>query len=300
MKLEEILDDPQKAFVAGWKLQDAEFEPLAERIIEVVSADSRQSYVTGKYWSDERFARAATRIAQGAAKNPNHAYLSLLEWTIERIELTNDILYQGIAASPRWSEHAGRSLEDERFNNYSELIAYGVTLDEKYFKEAQDHWRDKRFLMASLLKNFPDVEERKRISGQVHTISQEKKTDYLYLRIHTGEALTLLDEYDLYRALRDVVYARRTREGLDYLVTQIKFKAYLGNKIMRNLTTLQADIIMEAYSFAVQAKQEKQFFEGLKTNIVRGTDNKYCKTIIQYFRGNAQGAGNYRMIEVAA
>jgi len=56
----------------------------------------------------------------------------------------------------------------------------------------------------------------------------------------------------------------------------------------------------EAYEFAKGVDMKLKFFKGLMESADKGTVSKWAKTIIKYFRDNAKGAGNYRMIEVAA
>jgi len=227
MKLEDILDDPHKAYEAGRDLSDDVFEKIAEQIIESVAQNAYSSCYAGLDWNDERFNKHAEQIIQTISQDAQNSY------------------------------YAGEHWSKERFDRAAIRIAYKVSQDPVLQKRAETTWRPERYKIVEIFNIATNNEERDRIANLLQQV------------------------------------------GLQYNQTMHVFTFYIRNKLAR-MTPSEFLLATEAHSFAEQVEQEEPFFNGLEESIDKGTVDKWAKHIIQYFRENSKGAGNYRILEVAA
>jgi len=78
------------------------------------------------------------------------------------------------------------------------------------------------------------------------------------------------------------------------------FAHVIGGDLMQKMPVVEFYNATEAWEFAKQAEQRTSYLKGLKESAEKGTVGKWAKTIIKYFRESSKGAGNYRVLEVAA
>jgi len=279
MNLEDMLKTPQEALKAGISMSDDAFEQHAEQIIASLSTDKLCCYWAGRDWKDERFERAQQQIIKAVASSPSLCMDAGYAWKDERFSKAEPKIMKQILRDANKCYCAGSNWKDERFDKYAEQIIAGIERNPVQCLNAGMQWEDHRFnryasrLLYAILK------------GSAATIA----TARTYLR---PQRKVMLDypEYAEHIASIDS----------QYFDSYMKFSEKIGIDTLQKLHAEDMYSVTEAFEFAKQTRNQARFYQGLKESIEKGSVNKWSKTIIKYFRDNAKGAGNYRMIEVTA
>jgi len=335
MNLDEILNDPDKAFEAGWKMPDHEFKHHAEQIAAAVTRDPHNSRCAGLYWNDERFNRFAEPIIATVFWKLQTTFDAGLDWKYERkLRLAEQLVAVAIK-EPYLTYDAAIWMSDDMFDKFAPKIMEAITQHPVLCYHAGRYWSDKRFNRCAQQL----IEGIKKDPEFVFKAGRNYATCNTTLELRNSMAMPLRDPVDDYNEgwndERFYAHANQLLSGIptdsinaknmrqfwhkrraiffDYpelgtyynniepqcRATFLDFAENIGGYLLKVQKT-DFYTATEAYAFAKQAHSERPFFKGLGESAQKGTVGKWAKAIIQYFREKSKGAGNYRILEVAA
>ena len=298
-------EDPIRAQLAGRDWSDERFNLAAEQIIESITQLSQTSYTAGLNWKDERFDSAAEQIINMIIQDPRLCYKAQEEWRTKRYERFAEQFAAGIVKNSELCFQAGLNWRDERFNAAAQKIADGVTLDPNSCYAAGREWMDERFnrFAEQITAKVTEDPELCFLAGMHWT--DERLDGRLLAKVKDNSNFTqqarskwsrqraiILDSPEMIKYLSEIEPQYRTEFW--------QFMENIGTQHMQKLPIKDFYLATDAHSFAKQADSEKLFYKGLEESIEKGSVEKWAKTIIKYFRQNAKGAGNYRVLEVTA
>jgi len=177
----------------------------------------------------------------------------------------------------------GTNWKDERFNPYEKQILDAITKEWYLSYVAGRDWPDNRFERAKdkIIECIIETEYCIKAFTSWKPDRQQTLEKYLvkefpYLESKIGQIEP------------------------EYKTVFWRFVMDIGGKAMQKLPVEDFYRAAEAYSFAEQTIERHIFYKFFKESIKKGTVGKWAKFIIDYFRENSSGAGNYRMLEVTA
>ncbi len=85
-----------------------------------------------------------------------------------------------------------------------------------------------------------------------------------------------------------------------YHSTWHEFASKIGIISLMEISSADFLAAARAYDFSRQSGQELQFWEGLQESAQKGTIGAWSQCIVDYFRKDAKGGGNYRLMEGTA
>ena len=232
---------------------------------------------TMQHISDEEFEQYAEQILAAIVQHPYVGFNAGKYWSDENFNKYTEQIIESLTKDMGACYSAGISWPDNRFDRYAQQIVTALTQNPKWSGDAGTVWLDSRF--------YPFAEQlMAAVQTDDNTLGEAIKN------WRTDRVLSLM-----YPSLLDY---RRSIEP-QYRSTFSKFLIQTGTHMIQ-LPMQEFYLAAEAYEFAKQANKEEQFFKGLKGSAEKGSVGKWAKTIIKYFRESSKGAGNYRMLEVAA
>lgn len=295
-------------YLSGKDWPDSIFNRYSEKIAEAAASDPYGSLLAGMNWSDERFDRYADQIIAGVVKNGS--YNACEKWKIERVRAHAEKLSETLLHDYSDIEEI-ENLSEERFDI---LAPYIKKFQPDHARWAGIHWNDKRF------ERFEELIVQATTSNTEVAYAAGLRWNYARFNKHADRIIQSVQQSARYiieaatswsEARKQILQKSLTQEyrnlvtiltNIDkaYHDTAFEFTDIIGVKRVSMMSQTDFNNAAEAYEFAKGVDMKLKFFKGLMESADKGTVSKWAKTIIKYFRDNAKGAGNYRMIEVAA
>jgi len=229
----------------------------------------------GRDLPDIEFEQNAERIIKGVASDPRWSYQAGMEWNDARFNSYAEQIVEAVSSELLWSYEAGYRWKDERFNKYADRFVSRVAQDADMSYKAGRDWNDDRFYCFS--------------DELIAAVQKDEET--------VSRALEHWDECRVVAISYPYLSPTIRRLQPEYKMIFAEFTTNIGGEQMQKMPLADFYNAAEAYEFAKQSKYKEMFFDNLVTCIEKGTVGKWAKHIIQYFRSNAKGAGNYRMLD---
>jgi len=297
---------------------DYEQFDLNDTLFGYVSRTPLYSYQAGRDWPDSLFQLYADDLVRTVASHNSFSEEAVVSWPLQRLEGDHGarIVEQ---LFPESCYFLGIRFEDDRFSLLGAQLSGRVSERHDYAHRAIQEWPLERVQKhgAILSQHIGTLQGTKPVGMQeFQAIGKLPLERFLAVadtvsKHVSSPHLTRLDKWprEYFR------YALKTHLGsferANTLVTQFEQMSvsekytwfYLADKIgietMSRPSLPDLKLCFLAFSHTHEKNSKNKFQVGLKENILRGTQRKYCRAIIDYFRKDTTGGAHYRALEAA-